>query len=347
MQINHYVVHELKKERHGIATVKPSQKLPAISDQAERLLTALNEKYKEKEIYGKFSDVKEHSFPWHFEAYSKSKSNKTAFLKFSVSVMNLLATQLSNVGLATGGYFVFADYQISNDNFLAIFLVRNHDGFLFKEETGENEIELEYIDVKDQLHIAVDKLAMACRINNNNFIKRNEQAKNYLSFLRKGSLDASDYFILWISAIELRKNSEYTDALCDVIRGIDLPDELDGAAVDRDILKKAVYEYSVSQPNNKVDLIELSKKIYGDDKPTKIIDYAQSLNLDISTEFTPDKQKLRKLYKVSISQDDITLKFDYKSWQDKKVAISGNKVIIDSHELVKKIQKEIELPDSV
>lgn len=350
MNINHYVIHEIKKERQGVANLISSNALPPITTQATNLLKALNEKYREKEIYGKFGNINSGTFPDFYNVYRTGPISASAFLTFTITAMNALTSQLANVNLATGGFFLFADYTFLNEDYLAIFLVRNTNGFLFQEtnqQTNQQNASQQashYYDIKDQIHIGLDKLAMACRINSSKFANRAAHDGNYLSFIRKAS-EASDYFINWISAIELKRSSAFTAALCDIIRNIELPAELEGYdTVDRDSFQKAVFDYCSNLPNNKIDLVDLSKKLYGEEQGTKILNKAEQMNLEISTEFTPDKQKLKRLYKINVVEGDINLKFDYKSYADGIVKINSNttKVTIESPRLAAKIREEME-----
>ncbi len=336
MKINRFVIHELQKEASEASKLVLSEMLPEVTDQATNLLTQLNDKYKTRTTYGKFSDDTTHPFPQHFEKYCKVRHTDKTFLAFTSNAMNTLHNQLRNSN-AKGGYFMFADYTNVHGNFVSIFLVRDSDGFLFKKDDKP------MYDVKSQLHIGIEKLAMACKINKDNYLAGIED-KNYLSFIRTNRQETSNYFITWIAATALRKNTEYTDRLVEIIKMIELPTELFGyPEVNRDNLQKAVFNHCNSVPNGLVNLEELSQKLFGDDNGNKLIDYAAEQGMIIDTEFTPDKNKLKKLYRVKVSSHDISLQFDQSSFNN-TIRIDPkqqNIITIESEELAKKILAEM------
>lgn len=307
-----------------------SKKLPSITPHAVGLLTELNNKYNTRQTYGRFEDADNDPFPVSFATYCNKTHTSASFLKFSSDTMKLLKSQLANSN-AKGGYFLFADYTSQFKNYLSIFLVRNADGFIFQNED-------QLYDVAPQLHIAIEKLAMACKINKDKFNLEGDH--NYLSFIRTARQETSGYFITWISATALKKNTEYTDKLVQIIKNIELPNELLGySEVTRDALQKTVYNHCRSVANGLVNLADLSEKLYGEGNANKIIDYATENDLQIDSEFTPDKQKLKKLYRVTVSSRDISLQFDQSSLND-TITIDQNRIIIESQELVNQIRNE-------
>jgi len=330
MNIKRFVIHELKKEQSGYPDLILSKNLPPITNHATNLLGELSERYKQRETYGRFGDIINDPFPQHFGVYCNEAHTNASFLKFTVDAMNLLKGQLVNSN-AKGGYFLFADYATQVKNYVAIFLVRNTEGFIFQNED-------QLYDVVPQLHISIEKLAMACKINKDKFLSNGEG--NYLSFIRTARQATSEYFINWISATALKKNTEYTDRLIEIIKNIELPKELYGyAEVTRDGLQKTVFNHCRSVANGLVNLADLSEKLYGEENVNKIIDYASEHNMQIDSEFTPDKQKMKKLYRVTVSSKDISLQFDQSSLND-TITIDEDRIIIQSPDLVQKILNE-------
>lgn len=337
MNINRFVIHELQKEQNSVPTLILSEMLPEVTPHATNLLLQLNDKYKTRETYGRFSEEEQHPFPEHFNTYCSQVMTDNTFLEFSRQAMTVLNQQLVNTN-AKGGYFLFADYTTPYGSYLSIFLVRNAEGFLFQREQQQ------MYDVAPQQHIGIEKLAMACKIN---IAKYNDAAddSNYLSFIRTDRQNTAGYFINWISATQLKKNSDYTDKLVDIIKRVDLPLALEGyGEVNRDALQKAVHDFCTNRPNGTINLVELGTQLYGEEGSNRIIDYAEQNNISIDVEFTPDKTKLRRLYKVKVSARDISLQFDQSSYND-TVRINPdqpNTIIIESEDLARQIRSEMD-----
>lgn len=335
MQLNHYVIHKLDKEPNGIASVILSEYLPEVTLYASNLIGALNDRYKSRETYGKFDPAlaidNQQVFPTHFRNYCGDISAEN-FLSFTTTSMGILQNCIQGVNAATGGYLVFADYSTGHGSFTSIFLVRDASGFLFEKPEGDNAFQ-----VKPQLHIEMEKLAMACKINKERFV---DQQGNYLSFIRTNRQSTSNYFIDWIAAKELRMNSEYTDKLCDIIKLIEPLPEIDGQSIDRNELQKKVYDYCTNSVNNKINLEMLGRELYGEGQESKLIDFAHEKGYQIDVEFTPDKNKLKRLYRLNITADNISLKFDYTAINT-TVRTEGDTVIITSQRLVDKILREV------
>ncbi|MBS3915811.1 MAG: nucleoid-associated protein [Bacteroidetes bacterium] len=331
MQLNHFVIHELKKEQNGPASVILSNELPTVNEHSISLVQALNEKYKSRETYGRFDPNQENTFPNKLQTYFQNVENNT-FLDFTTTTMNHLNEMVQLVPKATGGYFLFADYGTQYGNFVSIFLVRNTNGFLFKKEQ-------KMFDVKPQTHIEIEKFAMGCKINKGRYLN---QEGNYLSFIRTDRQDTSKYFVSWISATALRQNSEYTDNLCTIINEIEMPAELDDQIPTRDFFKKKVYDYCKNTPSGKVNLSELSVHLFGKGNENKIVNFAVERQLALDTEFRPDSNKLKRLYRVNISADGVTLGFDFSKFNNivKLDPQKKNIIIIESQSLADQIRVE-------
>ncbi|WP_019502565.1 nucleoid-associated protein [Pseudanabaena sp. PCC 6802] len=334
MQINHVIIHELIKEQYITeAKVEFSSNVLTVDDKVSLLIAKLNERFSISSragvTYGVFDQDEALFFPQKYRDYHQSQT-VDSFVTMTSSVMDNLREQVVNIPLAKGGYLVFADYQLNHDYF-GIFLIRNTSGMLFSKDTT-----LDTYSINSVTHIDLEKIAMGCRINQNNF---EVEEIRYLSFIKKDISDVSGYFINWICAVELINNLVYTETLYKIANRIPLPkDENNSDIISREELKKKIHDISLTSPSETINLADLSSILYGD--ATTIQQFAEENDYEIDSEFKPDKRILKKFTNISVNEDGIKLEFTFKDFND-KIKVIDNQVIIESERLVAEIQRII------
>lgn len=243
MNLNRIIIHELKKVRLSTETeLIYSDALSEVNDNSIGLVSALNSSYSsDKILYAVFDKSEGKYFPEKFQEYKDSDQNDDDFILFTKNVIGNLETLISSVTLATGGYFVFAEYISNTYSFLGVFLIRDTEGkVLNKTETSFSIDSVEYVDTSN--------LAMACRINNERY---DSQDENYLSFTQLRQQEISEYFKNWISIEQIETSSEYTKQLYDIVTQIERPvDPSTGEEYEIESFRNLVYNYASSRPNH-------------------------------------------------------------------------------------------------
>ncbi len=336
MQINHIIIHELIKEQYSTqARVELSSATLMVDDKVSSLIEKLNERFSISSragvTYGIFADDEALLFPQKYKGYHQNQI-VDSFVDMTSSVMNDLRDQVMNIPLAKGGYLVFADYQLNNQNYFGIFLIRNTSGMLFSKDHS-----LDTYRINSVTHIDLEKIAMGCRINQKSF-EVNEV--RYLSFIKKDISDVSGYFINWICAVELINNQVYTETLYKIANHISLPrDEDDAEFISREEFKKKIHDISLNSPNETINLADLSSILYGNAQT--IQQFAEENNYEIDSEFKPDRRILKKFTNISVNEDGIKLEFTFKDFNDKITVIDNHQVVIESQRLAAEIQRRI------
>jgi len=334
--------HLIKEEGKPDAKVDYSDKLLDIDKQAINLIEKLDDSYKTKEIvtYAVFEKDKDKKFPEEFSKYIKLKAEgcsdniklrtDTAFLAFSKESSSDIKKQVTNIYPAKGGYLVFSEYEINNGEFLSVFLIRNTSGMLFKKDTSTSTFK-----INPTIHLDLDKLAMACKVDVNNY---SNSAEKYLSFIKGKQNDISQYFIKWISAVEIESNKTFTDDFYKLIDFAKCPKDYSDIAISRDLFQKQVYDDYKSSPKKRVNLIELSKKLYNE--PKYLINLAEKKKLRINTEFLPNNRVMKNFIQIEIESDGIKMRFS-RAKMEKKIFIENNTVIIKSVKFAKTLKEEL------
>ena len=215
MELRKVAIHEIQKESGVNETnLILSDEQIQITENVQALILALLGSYKgDKILYAVFDNSEGNYFPERFISYKNGDRNNESFIEFTQGALRNLNTLIRAKTLATGGYFIFAEYTLNSNNFFSIFLVRDTEGKILKKTEHSYQIEtIEYLDTRN--------LAMACRINENK-IDANED--NYLSFTQVKQAEVADYFRDWISIEQLESSTEYTKSLYDIVNQIPPP----------------------------------------------------------------------------------------------------------------------------
>lgn len=334
MKLNKIIIHELSKESGSNETeLNLSEQLVDIDDNSTGLVRALNSTYNsDKVLYAVFDKSEGKYYPEKFAEYKESEQTDEDFVLFTRSVIGNLETLIQPVILATGGYFVFAEYTSNTYNFLGVFLIRDTEGkTLSKTENSFTIDSIEYVDTSN--------LAMACRIN---YSKYDTDEENYLSLTQLRQQDISEYFKNWISIEQIESSREYTKQLYDIISQIERPvDPNTEKEYEIETFRNLVYNYASSSPNKTINLRDLSQYFYDD--PNTISNYVLENDIAIDTEFRYNQRQLKRFIKLEVNRDGINFKISRGSFDD-KVRFSEEDeslVIIESTTFANALRNEI------
>lgn len=336
MIVNRLIVHKLEKNvDEKETTLKLSSKCLAIDSIAIDLVTKLDSSYKNKtKTVAKFDEEDEGGFPDLYFEYRDNISDNT-FLEFSQKALRELKKIISAQVKAKGGYLVFCEYKPARTTYTAIYLIRNTEGVIFERKEADDSYHLFSL-----LHLDLDRLAFACKINIDKL--QIDKDSHYLTLISKTKYEPSDYFNEWLAATSKLSSASFTKELLDMTSKLKLPEAEDGRIFTRDEFRKVVYDYTTSVPDRNISIRDLSEKLYGNEG--YIQDFAIENDIEIDTEFKPDKRIMKKFISVEIKTDGIRMLFD----RDKlhgKIRIDENNpsnVIITSEKFANELRALIE-----
>lgn len=296
MKIKNVIIHNLKKEVKGSATIDYSTKGLDLRDKkCHSLIEELYSFFSKSIKYGIFSSSEETIFHSKFDSYLNNSQKN--FVSFSKEVLPDLKSRVDSIPQSKGGYIIFSEIENQNESFFVIFVVRDKTGKQFSYKNNEMEI-------NEVIHIDTNKLAMACRINMQSYQNRKDR---YLSFLSTTQDETSKYFQKWIGAEAQSKSQEDTKALRSIINNIKIPEDENGAVESREKFRERIYELCSKTHSKNINLRAVSEEVWKD--PDYISNYASQNGIIINDEFTADDTELKKLHKYSILSDNIKLDF--------------------------------------
>ncbi len=339
MEIKHIIIHELQKEAAD-KSGRPatSQKTLQMDEKAAELAERLDSLFNSgnaQQAHGVFDLGEEKQYPPLFFDYIQSPDEEgfVNFTKKSLFVLNDIITSTA----AKGGYFVFMDYQSDAGEFFGIFLLRNSSSFHFNRTGPEQAFEIDSVE-----HLDLDKFSMACRID---IQKYYTGEGNYLIFTKNSRLsDLSNYFYEWLAVDEemLHTTKRYTEELLAMTDEMECPLDKEGKEIPREEFRHQVYEYVKESDNKRVNIPDLSKKIFPE-KDNYFMNYAKENNFTIDVDFRPDPKTMKKFHRIEAWADNIKIGFEIADL-DVNVMIDpedSSKIIIRSEKLVAKIREQI------
>lgn len=300
MEIFKVTIHQIIKEQ-GInyTELVESNDLLVIGENVENLIEVLNDAFKrdEKVIRSEFLEQQDR-FQTSLRTFCGDSSDEN-FLNFSIESIRRINDLLTGANLATGGYFVYAEYEYRNRNYVSVFLVRDSEELIFdRSEDGASFV------VNKTTIINTKKLAMAVRVDKDRLVANQER---YVHFTFKQA-DISDYFITWIEVHLSDKNREDTVSLVNLLNDIDpLPNDPDTNAVyEPEKFRNKVFDY-IQSVGRVVRIPELSNSFWGD--RDFLGDLIDERGIDINQEFRAITTVLGRLKKYSLSAGKIKLSF--------------------------------------
>lgn len=332
VKLNRFVIHEIIKEAKSteVKLIK-SEKLGYHDDSANLLITEVHKSFKDNSAlkHCHFEDRNDKIFKSDFEKYYHSSTDEN-FYKFSVNSILELSTALQKESLATGGYYVFVDYEFENKRFVSVMLLRKKDGLNLQMKNQTFTL------LKTE-NLNIEKIAMGFRLNYSIYVTEGDQ-RNYIALITHQQDTISNYFKEWVAASGIIKNSDNTIALVKILNTIPLPIDENGLEFSRENFKQITYNLVNGSPNKIANLSAISMHFYGENNQTKLFDYAHENNIIIDNEFTRDSSKLRALVMIRAKVDGIELNVDYAKMTNKAVKVVDDKIIITSIDLAEQLK---------
>lgn len=301
MNVSKVIIHEIEKRQgHREAFLTSSKDLLPIEERTNKLIEQLNKSFgnESKIVRTEFEELERHFFKPELDNLLK-ENNDRHFYEFSILTINQLRNKLQDSPFATGGYYVFVNYENLGREYLGIFIVRDSDKLLFKRNENNTGFEIDEATIVD-----TEKLAMACRIDIGRY---SEDEIRYLQFTNYLKQDISDYFIHWIEANVAHKSRDDSNQLIKILNNIKLPIDPDTDKIfTEDKFFEKVYNH-INSTSKVVRLKELSASFWDDEN--FLLNYVEENDIEINNEFRAISAIVKKLKFREIKADNIRIIF--------------------------------------
>jgi|GEM_PF-548997 len=204
--ITNATIHQLDKSAQSqgddSVTLKPRDANLAVNDVLQRLCDNLIEMYaKVANSNGTLGvDPLTHKFPVRLKEYS---TGVTAFMPFTLASVGLIAEHMSKAFLANGGYALFLRYEVDDQDFLLVAMLK------LKPGAG---VDADTLDLTETLNIDLAHLHEAARIN---LTRWQGDQQPYLTFIKGRSRQSgvSDYFRDALACTSFTDSKHHTEAV--------------------------------------------------------------------------------------------------------------------------------------
>ena len=300
MPIRHAIVHLIDKKPDGHPATLHAREAELEASQAiENLMADLNESYNAKpnKAWGLFHEESgAYPFSGWLNEYLDGGKN---FVAFSQQAVEHLKQLMEGSNLSTGGHVLFAHYQQSMTDYLAIALLHHSEGVTVTDT----------LDVALAKHLDLGQLHLAARINISEW-RNNKQSKQYISFIKgKGGKKVSDYFRDFIGCQEgvdaPSETRTLLKAFSDYVESEDLPEEKAKEKTDT-LVDYASTQARIGEP---IALDELSE-LMSEEQPKAFYDYIRNKDYGLAPEIPADKRTLNQFRRFTGRAEGLSISFE-------------------------------------
>lgn len=298
--INAAVIHKLIKEPHGPTTVQTRDAELQLTEPVTNLVSQISEFYgsKASKGYGRFQED-ELTYPSSTVLRNIFKDEGISFVDGTKKLMDVLAGKAMQAPLSKGGYVLMAHGQSkAKEDWFLVAIINNVASSAVNEET---------LEIVESVHIDVDNLRVAGRVNLSAWLAGDEQSR-YVGFLKHRG-DVADYFKYFLGCDVLIKDAEETKRLVEALRAFARSEKLDQERED-DFLRKA-HAYCIARSKDKqpISLEELTNATWPQE-PDKLQKLLADQNVEINDGFVPDGRSLKSLLKLHGKSEYWTVDID-------------------------------------
>jgi nucleoid-associated protein YejK len=331
IRLHAWIVHELiKTPEEGEARLHLSPDLLTIDEQSERLISRLHYIFSQKNevVSGTLAPPSDALFPGHFRVWRETGWTGEGLVEFSRDSMQALQLSLQGVVGAKGGYLVYAHYRAGEQDVLGIFLVRDREGMVFRQDDAG------HYELQPQVYLDLDRLALATRL----YLGQEEEVRAEVIKHARSQKDISEYFLNWL-ALEMRQdNKELTQHFLEAVVAIAPPaDPETGEPVPAGAFREQVVQFAQQSPGRTMSVQAFEETFYGDEKPVQ--DYLNANNYELADTFRVDYQALKAYHFHKFKGDGFYFGTKHAHLLSGKVSVAGSQIIIDDEDLALEISE--------
>ncbi len=323
INLKNIIVHKINKMAgEKKSTLKIADEEIKIGKAEIKFIADVRESFNKKSVptHGVFED--EITYNGFQQAISSYKENEIDFMQFSVNSMNYYKKVIDGSAPATGGFMIFADFQVTDNNderYILILSINNKQGY------NLNEIALSIQEIQN---LELNKMDLASIINLSRWeLSSNPEndIKTYLTFIR-GKKNISDYFQNFIGCADKTTASESSNLLVNTIEKYFKENEI--PEKDAKEIKSKVLDYCQERNKSKNEILLTSiSALIDENNPEKFAIFAAEERFGNNEIIKYDAKILRTLKFVEYSSQDLTIKFN-KNLLGKSIKINESKSTI-------------------
>ncbi|WP_286883096.1 nucleoid-associated protein [Sphingobacterium sp. UBA5980] len=307
VNLTNIVIHRINKiSGSKEASLKIAKSEIQISKPEIKFIAEVRESFNKRSVptHGVFEDALEYNgFQQAIKSY---KENAIDFMQFSIESMRYYQRVIERSVPATGGFIIFADFKITDNNnerYILVLSINNRQGY------NLNEVALSIQEIQN---LELNKMDLASIVNISRWeaMETNPNIKTYLTFIR-GKKKISDYFQDFIGCEDKTTATESSTRLLNTIDRYLQEREYDDKSSKS--IKSKILDYCQEANRNKKEiLLSRISLIFDEENPEEFLRYATDERFGNSEVIKYDGKTLRSLKYVDFQSEDFTLKFNKK-----------------------------------
>lgn len=294
------IVHRIVKKSGEDGTVHERTELLQITPEVEKLTRSVADLYTNagSKKHGVFCAAQP-GVPRFADSLQKYDAGALDFIQFSTEGVHQLSEKMQSIQFATGAYVLFFDWRSPTHRFLYVAMLTDKDG---------SAIDPERLEVRDAIHVDLEKLRVAGRINVTEW--HANAGKQYLSILTgRGLGDVSKYFRRFIGIDEQVDEKQETGKLIDHFKEYVREQKLNPEQAHAVSQRLNDHLRQLAQEQRPMFLEEIAR-VVDPENETAFTTFLEEKGYQVSSDVVPHKDTLRRLIRVSGRNEHMTLTFE-------------------------------------
>jgi len=335
VNLTNIVIHKINKTAGDKkSTLKLAKKEIKVGKSEIKFIADVRKSFNKKSVptHGVFENTFEYNgFQKAIRAY---KDKNIDFMQFSTDSMEYYKRVIETSAPATGGFLIFADFKITDNNnerYILIFSIDNKQGYNLSEVA---------LAIQEIQNLELNKMDLASIINISRWelsVVPENEIKTYLTFIR-GKKKISDYFQSYIGCEDKTTATESSTLLLDTINSYIEEKEIEEKAAKE--LKSRILDYCQDSNKRKKEiLLSHISFLFNEENPDEFSTYATEEKFGNSEVVKYDSKTLRTLKYIDYQSEDFTIKFN-KKLLGRTIKINKNKTSITISNLPEKLKSQ-------
>lgn len=308
INLTNVIIHKINKTSGDKkSTLKLATKEIVIGKPEVKFIADVRESFNKRSVptHGVFED--NISYNGFQKAITEYKKGEIDFIQFSTDSMKYYKRVIETSAPATGGFLIFADFKITDNNderYILIFSIDNKQGYSLSEVA---------LAIHEIQNLELNKMDLASIINLTRWdssINSTNEIKTYLTFIR-GKKKISDYFQNFIGCADKTTSTESSTLLLNTINRYILDKEINEKLAKE--LRSNILDYCQDCNRNKKEiLLSQISFLFDEQNPDDFLIYATDEEFGNSEVIKYDVKTLRTLKFIEFQSEDFTIKFNKK-----------------------------------
>lgn len=320
------IAHKILKAQHEEGTLHLREACLPSSAALDRLIGEIHTAYavKSGKSHGIF-EADEVNYPTASSLRKHFQNESVDFVTTSHELMKTLLTKANEASsnLATGGSVLIADVTNGETRWLIVTILTDKLGAAIDDN----------LNLVDSVHLDLNGMRFAGRVNITKWLNDEDR---YVSFLKGGSREVSDYFQRFLGCTHPRAWRQETLRLVESIRNA--VSTLDATDDQRETARKAIYEYldECAKASEPLSIDSLCNRAWPDD-PEALRAPLVDPDTGISDDFVPQRRALRGLVRFEGKGTKWQVKFEREAVTNGEISLN-----IETRELtIKNVPEDV------